>query len=525
MSEPAPSPRRPNVVLVMTDQHRHDHVGFAGAPVDTPHLDALAARSRVFRNAWVANPICQPNRSTILTGRVPSAHGTRHNGISLDPRSATFVRQLREAGYRTGVIGKLHVQNMGDHPELLPHVVDPLPPVEALTVGEPGWDTWELEQRYDDPDACHEVPPDFYGFDHVELAVNHSDFAGGHYRLWLREQGVDPATVQGLANAETVSPRWDQVRRPGLPVELYPTSWIAERAEAFLARHAASDAPFFLQVSFPDPHHPFTPPGEWFDRYDPADVPVPDTFGDPHTGSLEHLRRIVADRGQQHFPLAPWAPTEEQLREAMAAEFGMISLIDTAVGRVLGALTAAGLADDTIVVFTSDHGDMFGDHGLMLKSGMHYAGCLRVPLTIAVPGVAPGPTDALVSSLDLAATVCELAGVDDFFGDQGRSLAPIVADPAAPGRDSVLVEEEQLFRNASTGRRLRMRTLVTPDARITRYHGTDRFELFDRRADPDELRNLDQDPAAIDLAREMGGALLQAMLDHVDEPRRATFLA
>jgi arylsulfatase A-like enzyme len=529
MSEP--EVRRPNVVLIMTDQQRADHLGCCGAPIRTPHLDGLAARSRVFERAYVSNPICQPSRSSILTGRVPSAHGSRHNGIALDPRAATFVRQLRLAGYRTGLIGKLHVQNMGDHPELVPLLVDPNPPTDALSFEPAGWDTWELESRYDDPQADHVVPEDFYGFDHVEFAINHSDVVGGHYRLWLREQGVDPAKIQGEANSVTVSAEWSQVRQPGIPVELYPTTWIADRAESFIRTQAHASAPFFLQVSFPDPHHPFTPPGDYAQLYNPADMAIPDSFGDTHATSLPHIRQLIEARGSQSFPLAPWAPTEQQLRTALAAEFGMITLIDDAVGRVLGVLDDTGVRDDTIVVFTSDHGDMFGDHGLLLKGALHYRAMLQVPLFIAVPGITPGATSSLVSTLDLAATICSLTDTDSFSGDQGHDLSSILTDPTATVRDGVLVEEEQLFTTVTTGRPLKMRTLITDEARISRYYGTDAGELFDLGNDPDEMHNLAPaastagTPVANELWSSMNNQLLQAMFEHVDEPRRATHLA
>jgi len=157
---------------------------------------------------------------------------------------------------------------------------------------------------------------------------------------------------------------------------------------------------------------------------------------------------------------------------------------------VLGALERSGQAARTFVVFTSDHGDMFGDHGLMLKGAMHYEGCVRVPLAIAGPGIAPGVTRSLASSLDLAQTVLELADVPAHHGMQGVSLAPLLQNPGAVVRDHVLIEEEQMADMLRVGRPLRMRTLVTEDSRLTLYDGSDEGELFDLERDPRELQNL-----------------------------------
>ena len=225
------------------------------------------------------------------------------------------------------------------------------------------------------------------------------------------------------------------------------------------------------------------------------------------------------------MPVAPFAPTEEQFREMAACEYGMIAMIDDGVGAVMAALERSGRADDTVIVFTSDHGDMFGDHGLMLKAAMHYEGCIRVPLVIAAPGCAAGVSRSLASTLDLPQTLLELAGVPAYHGMQGASLVPVLEDPGARVRDHVLVEEDQMFDMAGVGQPLRMRTLVTDDARLTLYQGSERGELFDLARDPRELVNLWDDGGAGALRAELALRLARAEMQVADTSPKPTFLA
>lgn len=517
---------RPNILLFITDQHRPDHTGFGGnRSLQTPNLDRLAARSTRFDRAIVANPICMPNRSSILTGRLPSVHRTRYNGIPLDRSANTFARVLRSAGYQTAYFGKSHLQNIGDGKAIRDRVfADETGPNALADPHPPGWDSWEYSDRH--RAEYVRIPPDFYGFDQVDLLVDHSDSCSGHYYQWLLEQGVDPTKLQGAENALPFESPTPQIWRTAVPEELYPTSYVSMRTAEFLEGRAhRADEPFLAVCSYPDPHHPFTPPGRYFDMYDPAAIPLPETFSDPHTDSMPHYRAMLERRGEQGFRMAPFAPTGEQYREMAAKEYGMISMIDDGVGRVLDALERSGQADNTVVVFTSDHGDMFGDHGVMLKAGMHYEGCVRVPLTIAAPGRSPGVCRSLVSSLDLAQTFLELAGCDPFRGMQGASLVELLADPTARVRDYVLVEEDQMFDIARVGGSLRMRTLITDEGRLTLYRGSDHGELFALDRDPEERTNLFAKPEGGDLRTALSERLARVLIEAADESPLPTFMA
>jgi arylsulfatase A-like enzyme len=291
---------------------------------------------------------------------------------------------------------------------------------------------------------------------------------------------------------------------------------VTERTIERLEEASVSGAPFFLQCSYPDPHHPFTPPGRFYEMFDPAEIPLPPTWDDPHTDSMPQFRRMGSRRGEQPWMVSPFAPTEEQFRQSAAKEYGMIAMIDEGVGRIVAALERLGLADDTVVVFTSDHGDMFGDHGLMLKGGMHYRGCLRVPLVIAAPGSAPGVCRSLVGSLDVAPTLLELVSLPAFHGMQGESLAPLLEDPARRTREFVLTEEDEMVGMNPLGEPIRMRTLTTGSARLTLHRGSTHGELFDLERDPDERRNLFGKREAAALQAELTGSMAHRMMEYAD---------
>jgi arylsulfatase A-like enzyme len=515
----------PCFLVFVADQLRSDHLGCFGSTVArTPAIDALAAQSAVFDSVYVASPICMPNRATIATGRWPSAHGTRFNGITLDWDAGTFMSALRDAGWATAAVGKLHFQTMGwpfepeQYDEIerrAPLLVDPQARDAAPRRRPEGWDRYEEAARHLAERV--ELPASYYGFESVDLVVGHGDQATGHYTHWARERGLDPGTAAGWKRARERSSLWDQVYRTEVPAELYPTSFITERAIARLERFAQQRRPFLLFCSYPDPHHPFTPPAGYWDRFDPAGMPLPRTFEDAHEASPPHVQAIAARRGQPAAdPTLTWAPSADQLRQALAAELGMLAMIDDSVAAIVGALDRLGLGERTTVAFTSDHGDLFGDHGLMLKHFVHYDGALRIPLLVRSPQLdgARGRRHAtLASSADLAATILDVAGVRSHRGLQGRSLRPVLDGRGETVRRRVVVEEDQPFGLPGLPGPVRMRTVITEDARLTVYDGRDFGELYDRREDPDELRNRYDDPEAAPLRARMYEELAAGLIE------------
>ncbi|MDR5866426.1 sulfatase family protein [Halomonas koreensis] len=514
--------RRPSFVLFITDQQRADHLGCYGDPtVRTPHLDRLAAEGVRFTRFHVATPICQPNRACLVTGQQPSVNGVRQNGIPLDLDSLTFADVLRASGYRTGYIGKAHFQNVTDIPaperhqggrgEALPEALSHS--LRRQRDGEAYGG--EVRRRWvENPDR--ELPTPYYGFDHVRLCIGHGDEVEGHYTAWLRSRQADPDGLRGPANAlpdATVSA--PQCWRTALPEDDYPTAYVAEQACDFLDDQDA-DTPFVLVVSFPDPHHPFTPPGRYWSMYDPDEVVLPPNAGCP-VEAIPGLpaSALAAYRWGRAEPGSHWPLTlpERQLREIIALNYGSISMIDDAVGEVLARLEARGLAEDTVVAFTSDHGDYMGDHGSVLKLGLHFRSLVRVPLIWRDPRARePGGrvSDRLGSAIDLAPTLLQRAGLKTPIGMQGRDLFD-ASRPAAP----VLIEDAgiQVFRDgdAETG----ITTLVTEDWRLSLFEGVAGGELYRLTEDPHETRNLWDDPAH----RDDKAALLEALARRMAELR------
>ena len=501
--------KQPNFVLIMTDQHRADHLGCYGNPVvQTPHIDGLAAAGVDFDKFYVATPVCMPNRASLMTGRMPSANGARHNGIPLSLDSVTFVDLLKAAGYRTALVGKSHIQNMTGRPSAPPSSPNPdfADPPEGLKNAVARDMTGPAYQREAspawkaDPDRDIELP--YYGFDHVRLCSNHGDQVAGHYTAWLRDKGGDAAELVGPDNA-LPDQRYSapQAWRTKVPEELYPTSYIAEEALAYLQHHKSedADAPFFLKVSFPDPHHPFTPPGHYWGMYDPNDIPVPATFDDKIDNPLPPVPELAqALRNENKNQMAVCRVNEFEAQSAIALNYGMITMIDDAVGRIVAQLAALGLDDDTVVMFTSDHGDFMGDRGVLFKFGMHYQELIRVPMVWRDPGRGDGGSRSarLSGTIDIAASVLARAGLNPYFGMQGIS----VFDDAR-AHLAMMVEDYTVNYVVDPRAGAHFASLVTDRWRMTHYESSDWGELYDLRDDPQERHNLwDEASAAADKA-------------------------
>jgi arylsulfatase A-like enzyme len=508
--------KRPNFLFIITDQHRADHLGCGGNQVvQTPNIDRIAAKGTRWDRFYVANPICMPNRASIMTGRMCSAHGARHNGIPLSKDHTTFVELLRDAGYRTGLIGKSHLQSFTGLP-----ATNQFEPEAGLHTPSPGlrdaiknnrhsadYDL-EVVPKWDRP-LAERVDGDFYGFEHMEVAADHADKASGDYLLWARSQRQDFDQLVGPENALPDNRiKAPQAWRTAVPEELYSTTWIADRSEAWLEERATEDEPFFLQMSFPDPHHPFTPPGKYWDMYDPADIELPATFGKGDLPPIRAMRKAMEQGTDSRDNQNPFAVTEDEARSIIALTYGMITMIDDAIGRVLNRLDELGLADDTVVIFTSDHGDYMGDHGLMLKLLLHYQGIIRVPFIWHDPSEPTGgQTDSgLASSIDIGPTILARAGIQPFNGIQGRDLH------SSQSPEAVIIEEDSQRLMTGFDRPQRVRTVVTDQYRMSLREGEDWNELYDLLDDPGETKNLYDDPQGIAARQKLTEVMLRRMI-------------
>lgn len=508
----------PNFLLIVTDQHRADHLGCYGNRVlRTPHIDSIAARGVAFERCYATNPICMPNRAALMTGRVPSVNGVRHNGVPLPLESVTFAEVLRAAGYRTALIGKAHLQTQSRRevpdPYLFPRPAGGRAPPSTLATA--------LPRRYDGPeylmereeqweaDALRGIALPYYGFESAELVCSHGDRAFGHYTRWAQQRCPDIARLRGPANAlPAATIRAPQAWRTAVPEEAWSTRFVEERTIAAVESFAREGQarPFLLQCSFPDPHHPFTPPGRYWDLYRPDDVEVPVSLAhrDPEEPALlSRLRALHAGPEFRPGPFSAQVVGEPAARQAIALTYGLIAMVDAAIGRILQTLERCGLDADTVVIFTSDHGDFMGDHGLMFKQGFHYEGVIRVPLLWADPARSARREQGLASTLDIGTSILARAGLAPPIGVQGRDLFGTEA-PAM-----LAIEEDELPIHMDPLGPQRLWTAIDGRWRLTVWHGQPGGELFDRFEDPHELRNRWSDPQAQPQKLRMMEQLLQ----------------
>jgi arylsulfatase A-like enzyme len=493
-----------NVLIFCVDEMRADHLSCMGNPlVNTPNLDRLAARGTVFRRAYCNNPICMPARATMFTGLLPRDHGVRINGQNLRRDIPTLADVLRNHGYRTHSAGKLHLT--GWVPEVQPPDVDRYPECMAY------WQSGDL----------HEFPEPYFGFETVDFVGGHVSWVYGAYMEWLKANGGDP---EQLKPAKALAPLSGAPTcfKLGLPEELHYNRYIADSTRRVIAETPA-DQPFFIWCSFPDPHTPVAPPAPYCDMYDPEQVKPPAK----REGELDDLppfyRDVIEGRLAPNGS-SPVGVTEAHWREMIALTYGMVTHVDTEVGRVLDALEESGRLENTLVVFTTDHGDMMGDHGLLWKAYYTFRGSVHIPMIATAPRASAGQAcDSLVCQIDLMPSVLDYCGlpmpgqdgqdaetpfergaVAPLMRYPGRSWMPLLSDGALRVRDCVVIEND----DPTTG--LQVRCLVTDRHRLSIYPGFADGELFDLERDPDELHNLWYKPEARDLRLQLQARLMDA---------------
>jgi arylsulfatase A-like enzyme len=415
--------------------------------------------------------VCQPSRASILTGLLPATHGVSDNGIDLPDATgeAGFAGSFAKAGFRTGYIGKAHFKTA--------HNFAPTGTPECRTSPQP-------------PDWTGP----YMGFQHVELMVEgHNTWAplappyGQHYERWYYADGrgeeKNRLLFEKLAPVSDAAQTWHSA----LPVAWHNSTWIGDRTIEFM--RATKDQPFCAWASFPDPHHPFDCPEPWTWLHHPDDVDLPehrtmDLERRPwwHKESLYGTPKMDDPvlRGFREKASRTPTQTDKQLRELIANYYGMISLVDHNVGRILVAL-------DTLVVFSTDHGDWLGDHGLILKGPMAYEGLLRVGLLARGPGVPQGKVVGHpVSTLDLTATFADYAKVQLPDARHSRSLRPLIEGGAS--RDFAYSEWD--LRASRSGVDLDLRTVRTKRHKLTLDLKSGAGELYDLANDPHEMENI-----------------------------------
>ncbi len=486
--------KRPNILLITSDQHHWQAIGYNNPEVRTPNLDRLAAEGTVFDRAYCPNPTCTPTRASIITGRYPSQHGAYALGTKLPESAHTVGEDFTAAGYRTALVGKAHFQPVRGTAQY--------PSLEALPI-------------LQDLDFWRTFYGPFYGFEHVELARNHTDeyLVGQHYALWMEAKGL--TNWRDYFRPPTGN-NPDQHRTWEIPEAYHYDAWIAERTQALMEQYARAGEPFFLWASFFDPHPKYLVPRPWDTMYDPASLTVPQVTPEEHDHNPPHFQLT-----QQVNPdFSAWREPEgnamhgfhshlhdrDELAKDIAIYYGMISLMDKYIGQILDRLEALGLAEETLVVFTTDHGHFYGQHGLIAKGAFHYEDMIRVPMVVRYPGRVPGGrrTSALQSLVDLAPTFLSVAGVQIPRTMTGVDQSRVWFGQEEAARTHVVVE------NRHQPTTLHLKTYVDERYKLTVYYGRDYGELFDLQEDPGEIHNRWDDPDYADLKARLVMALLQA---------------
>lgn len=452
---------RPNILILYTDQHRWNALGVNGnRQIRTPNLDHLAGQGVNFDHCFVQNPVCMPSRVSFLTGRYPSSLGIPHMGVPVPRDIQTLPRLFRAYGYRSGYFGKLH---------FLPHA--------------------NREHREAHPD---------YGFEQLEVSDEPGVYEDA-YRAWVRR--VDPTQLDHLSTGlppathlwRSIMEQEDSVHHPfsgerddfrgAIPFpgreEVTHSAFVADRLIDFL--HQQGEQPFLCVGGFYSPHAPWVVPQRFLDLYNPDELDLPD-----------HPNESGGSDANRH-----------RLRSARHGYYAAISEVDHHVGRVLKTLEERGLAENTIIVFTSDHGEWLGEQGRWGKGYPGSDAVSRVPLVIVDPRARETTglrCQTIVEAVDVLPTLLDLAGIQKMPHLQGNSLIEELSGTSSRGKGLALME----FAGWKNIRTHGFRYLVHSDGREV---------LWDMQKDPGECCDVAAAPAYRDILAEHRHLMLRRLLE------------
>jgi arylsulfatase A-like enzyme len=463
----------------MADQFRFDCLGANGNRlIRTPNLDRLAAQSANFSNAFVQAPVCVPSRISFFTGRYPHSHRNRVNYTPCDPRETLLQKRLQEAGYRTGSVGKLH-----------------LSPPTAAHARSTGFDVVQLE-------------------DGISRTDNNSD-----YIQWRKIH--DPqAAISHNATVKDPPPGTNPFRAQ-TDYRYSPTAWVGERTREILRDFSSSGKPFFLYSSFFKPHAPHTVHAPFDSMYSNVEIPLPPRTELKDIQALPKPLQALILRGNR----PEYAMDRTKLEWVYRSYYGGVSMVDQEIGLILDELERSGAARNTVIVFSTDHGDQLLEHGLQGKN-LFFEASVHIPLLVKFPGRArPARYSELVETVDLVPTLLDFAGLPIPQNCQGRSLAPLVGGGAYEARQAAF--SENIIPEVITGGGLEMPYapgkgvggIRHPDAKMIRtnrwklnYYPGNGGELYDLANDPGEMRNLYSDPAHAKTAQDLQRQILDWMI-------------
>jgi len=482
--------KHPNIIMILCDELRADALGcYGNSIIDTPNIDRLATMGTRFDQCMITQPTCTPSRASILTGCYPSAIRSRMVGCYTPDDPRFLPRILSQHGYRTASIGKLHLVPQGAEPDV-------------------------IDNRMASEDG------NYYGFQEIDLVNGHGDKCfGQQYTEWLNERVPD---LSERLERKQAYPHGVNSYTWELPEEVHSSNYIADRTVSFLEQN--HEQPFFLHVSFPDPHYPFTVPEPYASRYNPDDMPPPiapinESDNMPPLHTQVYQRQNTANIHPDGRPVDRVIGTPphiyadysvEDWQQVKALYYGMVSLADHAIGRILNTIDQQNLHENTIIVFLSDHGDYLGDHGFYGK-GLPYDSVLRVPMIWSGPQIKAGTAiDTVESTLDISPTLLDMVGISEPEATQGLSMKAILGGELRERPSIAMTENDDDFAA------VRMRTITTKNWRLTYYLNETFGELIDRINDSDELHNLWDNPEYGKVKQDLLNQLMQKVLASVD---------
>ncbi|OGS18049.1 MAG: sulfatase [Elusimicrobia bacterium RIFOXYA2_FULL_40_6] len=465
--------KKPNILLITSDQQHWNTLGCLNKEVKTPNLDKLAKQGVVFTRAYCSNPTCTPARASIITGKYPSQHGAWALGTKLSETEHTVGEDFSKAGYKTALVGKAHFQ--------------PTKSTKEFT-------SLESEPIVHNKKFWKEFHGPFYGFDRVELARNHADesIVGQHYVNWMEKNGCKNWKDYFLSPAGKVK---NQKHKWLIPEQYHYDNWIASQTNSLMEEYNKKGENFFLWASFFDPHTKYLVPEPWDTMYDPDKITVPSVFRGEHANNPPHFKLTQQrnpdfskwkESGKTMHGFYPHSVEKKVLAKDIAVYYAMVSLMDKYIGKILDRLEELNLAKNTIVVFTSDHGHFFGQHGLTTKGPFHYEDMIKIPFIARYPGHIPAGkrSCAMQSLVDLAPTFLKYSGLDIPREMTGVDQSAVWSGRKNQARNHVIVE------NHHEPTTIHLKTYADKRYKITTYFNQKYGEMFDLKKDPKELNNL-----------------------------------
>ncbi len=485
---------KPNILFITTDQHRYDAVGcYGNDKIRTPNLDRLAAGGVRMDRAYAESPICIPSRVTMITGLKSVHHGATHHCTNMRDDEVTIGQVLQENGYRTHFIGKPHFKSQ-QHRETEESIAD-----------------WR------DGKMAGWTGP-YAGFESVDMILGHSNSLVGHYGEWLRRDHPEDYAPFKDTHLRSIEGEGGQGTFDNdIPEALHSSSYVALRTCEFLDEQAKNDQPFYCFASFPDPHWPIMPPTSYFHMYDDTEMPENTPYGGEaeRANSPSTFKRAAERKSSGYEGGGRYLEDPRNAERIMRAYWGSVSFIDHNIGGMLDKLEELGLNENTLVIFTADHGEYMGAHGMIAKGGFLWEEFVRVPFIARFPGVIPADqsSDALISMTDVVPTILDLCEVDEGkLAPDGVSQADVLTGKADRIRDELTIMHAGMGGHAPD-----QHALVTDRWKLVYHAADENSELYDLKEDRCELNNLWNQPEYAEVQQDLTIRLLKRIICEHDK--------